>query len=271
MLNEISEPIFIKKTHYDLGLEERWSWFLRQPGCSWSFVQSGADDQSQLPQLTITRRGVFLSNGVEQWSFHPSMALIRLINLLRGGSDRYLEATHLKAGDSLVDATLGLGADALVGAWAVGQKGKVIAIEKSPVLAALVQDGLNHFQEMIPNSKSEEKRKAWLNLAQGSQQIKVIWGDNRTYLGNLSDRSVDVVYFDPMFRQTYAHSHSIQPLHRWSDHSPLDQETVAEACRIARRRVVLKERKNSPEFRRLGFEILQGGQYSSIDYGVILV
>lgn len=268
MLNENPNPIYIKTTHYDTELRKRFDWFLSQPGCSWSFAQSGAND---LPQLLITRRGVFLSNGTEQLSFHPSMALIRVINLLRGESDRFLEATQLKAGGSLVDATLGLGTDALIAAWAVGETGRVLAIEKSPILAAMVQDGLNHFQEMVPNSKSEEKRTAWVTLAQVSQQIQVRWGDNRNYLGALPDCSVDVVYFDPMFRQTYEHSHSIQPLHRWSDHSPLDRETVIEACRIARHRVVLKERKNSPEFRRLGFEILQGGQYSPIDYGVILL
>lgn len=268
MLNEISDPIFIKTTHSDVELNNRLDWFLRQPGCRWCITQSGEDDH---PQLTITRRGVFLSKGTEKLSFHPSMALIRLINLLRGESDRYLEATQLKAGGSLVDATLGLGTDALIGAWAVGEEGRVVAIEKSPILAAMVQDGLNHFQEKMVNSISGEKRTVWDILARVSQQIKVIWADNRNYFSNLPDRSVDVVYFDPMFRQTYKHSHSIQPLHRWSDHSSIDPETVKEACRIARHRVVLKERKSSSEFQRLGFEILPRGQYSAIDYGVILV
>ncbi|OLN31466.1 class I SAM-dependent methyltransferase [Desulfosporosinus metallidurans] len=266
MLEE--SPILIKTTHFDAELRERLDWFLQQPGCHWMLTWSG---EGEPPELTITRRGVFLSYGTEQLSFHPSMALIRLINLLRGGSDRYLEATQLKAGGSLLDATLGLGTDALIGAWAVGEKGRVLAIEKSPILAAMVQDGLNHFKEMIPNSKSRDKQEAWFALARVSPQIKVSWGDNRNYFSNIPTRSVDVVYFDPMFRQTYEHSHSIQPLHRWSDHSPLDQATVVEACRIARQRVVLKERKNSPEFRRLGFDILLGGQYSPVDYGVILV
>jgi Protein of unknown function (DUF548). len=268
MLDEISNPIYIKTTHYDTELRKRLDWFLSQPGCSWSFTQNGKDSQ---PQLTISRQGVVLADGTEQLSFHPSMALIRLINILRGESDRYLEATQLKAGNSLIDATLGLGTDALIGAWAVGAKGRVFGIEKSPILAAIVQDGLDHFLGMMPNCKNAEKRTVWHTLAQVSQQIKVIWADNRNYFIDLPDHSVDVVYFDPMFRQTYEHSHSIQPLHRWSDHSPLDLKTVIEACRIARHRVVLKDRKNSPEFQRLGFEILPGGQYSPIDYGVILV
>ena len=266
MFSEI--PIFIKTTHSDSELQKRLAWFLQQPGCDWSIAQSGGEE---LPELTISRRGVFLTKGTERLSFHPSMALIRLINLLRGGSDRYLEATQLKIGEILIDATLGLGTDALIGAWAVGEKGNVLAIEQSPILAALIHDGLSHITEIIPSVKNRDKQDAWAALAQASHQIDVHWGEHRTFFNNMPSDSVDVVYFDPMFRKTYKQSGSIQVLHPWSSHRPLDQESILEACRIARHRVVLKERKNSSEFRRLGFEIMQGGQYSPVDYGVILV
>lgn len=261
-------PIYIKITHSDLKLQKRLNWFLQQPGCDWTFNQSG---EGELPELAITRRGVFLKNGAEQLSFHPSMAIIRLLNLLRGGADRFLEATQLSAGDSLIDATLGFGIDALIGAWAVGEKGSVLAMEQSPILAALVHDGLNHFTEIIPYAKYQEKRDVWAALARASRRIQVRWGEHSLYLKQIPSRSVDVVYFDPMFRHTCKQSDSMLPLHQWSDHSPLDHEAIYEACRIARKRVVLKERKNSSEFSRLDFEILLGGQYSPVDYGVILV
>jgi len=266
ILNDI--PILIKTTHSDSELQERLQWFRQQPGCTWMLSRSG---EEELPELTITRRGVFLTHETERLSFHVSMAIIRLMNILRGGADRYLAATQLKSGDSLVDATLGLGTDALIGAWAVGAKGKVLAIEQSPILAAIVQDGLNHFKEIIPKANNKDKRDTWVALAQASRTIEVRWGEHCEYLSSIPSRSVDVVYFDPMFRQTRKQSDSIQPLHRWSDHSPLDPKAVLEACRIARHRVVLKERKNSSEFQRLGFEILLGSQYSPVDYGVILV
>ncbi|MDR3540592.1 MAG: class I SAM-dependent methyltransferase [Desulfosporosinus sp.] len=265
MVREI--PILIKTTHSDIKLQERLQWFSQQPGCSWRLTRSG----EEVAELIITRQGVFLTDGKEKLSFHPSMALIRLINILRGESDRYLEATQLKAGDVLIDATLGLGTDALIGAWAVGDKGSVLALEQSPIIAALVQDGLNHFKEIIPNAKNEEKQDSWFALGQAARQIKVHWREHREFFSSIPSRSVDVVYFDPMFRRTRKQSDSIQPLHQWSDHSPLDQEAVLEACRIARHRVVLKERKNSNEFRRLGFEILLGGRYSPVDYGIIIV
>ncbi|HWQ42989.1 MAG TPA: class I SAM-dependent methyltransferase [Desulfosporosinus sp.] len=261
-------PIFIKTTHSDLELQERLQWFLQQPGCQWMLARS---EEEELPELTIARRGVFLTHETEHLSFHASMAVIRLLNLLRGGSDRYLEATQLKAGNSLVDATLGLGTDALIGAWAVGEKGSVLALEQSPILAALVHDGLSHFKEIIPNAKNEDKKATWVALAQASQRIEVRWGEHRECLSSIPSHSVDVVYFDPMFRYTRQQSDSIQPLHRWSDHRPLDHEAVLEACRIARHRVVLKERKNSPEFQRLGFKIQHDSQYSPVDYGIILV
>lgn len=261
-------PIYIKTTHSDLKLQKRLDWFLQQPGCNWTLTQSG---EAELPELVITRRGVFLKNGAEQLSFHPSMAIIRLINLLRGGVDRYLEATQLKPGDTLIDATLGFGTDALIGAWAVGEKGSVLAMEQSPILAAFIQDGLKHFTEIIPDAKYKEKQAVWAALARASRRIEVCWGEHRMYFKHIPSRSVDVVYFDPMFRHTCKRSDSMLPLHQWSDHSPLDHKAIHEACRIARKRVVLKERKNSSEFQRLNFKILIGGQYSPVDYGVILV
>lgn len=262
-------PIFIKTTHADPELRERLHWFCQQPGCIWL---ENIRETAEMPELTITRRRVTLTTGAEQLSFHPSMALIRLINLLREESDRYLEATQLKPGDSLIDATLGLGTDALIGAWAVGEIGSVLGVEQSPILAAMVQDGLNHFEELIPKAVSSDKQKAWASLAQASGRIKVLWGDHREIFKSTPGRSCDVVYFDPMFRRTCQQSGSIRPLHYLSDHSPLEPEVIQEACRIARRRVVLKERKNSSEFSRLGFEILKGGgRYSPVDYGIILV
>ena len=266
MLTE--DSILIKITHSDPELLERLSWFYRQPGCNWSISRGG---EGEFPELTITRQGVFLTNGSKQLSFHPSMAIIRLLNLLRGGFDRYLEATQLKGGDSLIDATLGFGTDALIGAWAVGEKGSVLGIEQSPILAAFVQDGLRHFTEIIRKAHNKDKQDTWSALAQASRQIEVRWGEHLEYIKQIPSRSVDVVYFDPMFRNTIKKSDSIVPLHRWSDHNPLNHEAVQEACRVARNRVVLKERKNSPEFRRLGFGIMSGGQYSPVDYGVILV
>jgi hypothetical protein len=51
--------------------------------------------------------------------------------------------------------------------------------------------------------------------------------------------------------------------------NPLTLETIAEAKRVARQRVVLKESSKSLEFARLGFLERAGGRYSKVQYGVI--
>ncbi|MDR2736472.1 MAG: protein-glutamate O-methyltransferase, partial [Gracilibacteraceae bacterium] len=80
--------------------------------------------------------------------------------------------------------------------------------------------------------------------------------------------SLDLVYFDPMFRNTREQSASLRPLKPWICQDPLNVASVQEACRTARR-VVLKERNGSPEFARLGFRVLDGGRYSSVAFGAL--
>ncbi|MHB8126836.1 MAG: class I SAM-dependent methyltransferase [Desulfitobacteriaceae bacterium] len=200
------------------------------------------------------------------------MALLRLINRFRGNSDRYLLATGLKPGDTLLDLTMGLGTDALVGAWAVGEQGRVIGVECSPIISALVNDGLQSLaQACVPKSENPAKKLAWEALSLAAGRIKVIWADHFDFLSQKPSASEDVIYFDPMFRYTSQKSASIKPLHSWSDHQSLRIEVIQEARRVARRCIVLKERKGSSEFTRLGFDILPGGKYSQVDYGLILV
>lgn len=261
--------IAFKLSHYDTKLIEKLSWFQKQPGILW---QEWAPDNTRdkLPVLNITRNDIFLSEKGERFFFHPSMALLRLINIQRGQTDRYLEATALKSGDSLLDLTLGLGTDALIGAWAVGKEGKVTGIEQSAIITALIKDGLRSLAENpLPKVANVEKRKAWEELAQAARRINVIWQEHGDFLRTQPAHCIDVIYFDPMFRRTQEKSSSIQPLHLFSDHRALTVEAIIEAYRVARKRIILKERKNSPEFARLGFRIMSSGKYSQVDYGII--
>jgi SAM-dependent methyltransferase len=259
-------PVSIKLTHpNDLDLQVRMGWFMEQPGC---LFQTG--EPHSLPILNLTRKGTFLDDGQSRLAFHPNLAIIRILQGLRGEQDRFLAATNLKSGQTFLDATLGLGTDALVAAWQVGRSGKVMAFENSPLLAALMKEGLHSLKaKQLPTITNPNKQKAWQELILASQRIEVIWGDHQSLLAELPDSSFDVIYFDPMFRHTREKSSSIQPLHRYSDHRPLQAETIKEACRVACSRVVLKERKGSSEFARLGFEVINSGRYSQVDYGII--
>ena len=60
-----------------------------------------------------------------------------------------------------------------------------------------------------------------------------------------------------MFRQTVNRSSGLQPLKKLANPRPLDRESVREAVRVARKRVVLKERLMSGEFERLGFQVVK--------------
>lgn len=271
----INSTVILNITHpRDPHLVEKSLWFSQQPGVT---VLTGSKktvpktlEEQKTPILHITRKGTYLDTGESRLLFHPNMALLRVLQILRGEGDRFLQATGLQEGDSFLDATLGLGTDALVAAFKVGKSGQVIGIEHSPILAALVQDGLRELaQGKFPHVENPHKAQAWQALAEAAQRIEVRWGDHQELLAHYITSSVDVIYFDPMFRHTRTESASIRPLHEVSNAAPLAQETMVEAYRVARKRIILKERKGSPEFKRLGFSIHEGGKYSQVDYGII--
>ncbi|MPM32311.1 hypothetical protein SDC9_78873 [bioreactor metagenome] len=101
------------------------------------------------------------------------------------------------------------------------------------------------------------------------RRIAVENADYNSSLAQYDDNSFDVVYFDPMFRRPVHESSNMMPLRCLADHRPLTVEAINEAKRVARRRVVIKETKDSSEFSRLGVDTVVGGKYSSVSYGII--
>jgi len=236
-------------------------------------VRAGAGPEDKfLPLLRITKNQLIIEHQSGNLFFHPSMALLRLINIRRGLGDRFLQALNPAEGDYFLDATMGLASDSLIAALAVGDKGKILAVESSPFIHLLVREGIDSFSRLKPpRLKSREKDVAWDELIAVSSRITTVCADHLAVLKEMPDASVDIIYFDPMFRNTLNSSDSIRPLKELSASESLETETVLEACRVARKRVVLKERNNSTEFKRLGFKIMEGGKYSSISYGIIEV
>ena len=101
------------------------------------------------------------------------------------------------------------------------------------------------------------------------RRISVHAADALDYLRTQADGSYDAVYFDPMFRRPVHESEGMNALRALADARALTAEVIAEARRVARRRVVMKERQGSREFARLGFTDLAGGKYSRVAYGVM--
>ena len=194
--------------------------------------------------------------GVTELTYHPSMAFVRAKRILAGESDSMIRASGATCGDEVLDCTAGFAADALVFSIAVGAAGRVVALESEPSLFALVHEGLQLYESDVVEV-NEAMRRIELQRADHSQKLK-----------SMPDRSMDIVYFDPMFREPVTHSSAFNPMRTMANHEALSRQAIAEAMRVARKRVVMKELRNSPEFARLGFNrVVQTG--SKLAYGVI--
>lgn len=166
--------------------------------------------------------------------FSLGMAALRIKRIEAGHplDDSLVKLTELTAGDTVLDGTLGLAADASVCAYVVGPTGKVIGVESSLPLYALVSEGVKP-----------------LGLS-----LDVRFGDARDLMASMPARSVDCVVLDPMFDRPKKASPTFELLRKFADHRPLTPETIEHARRIARRWVVVKGGRYTHEFRRLGLK-----------------
>lgn len=189
--------------------------------------------------------------------FHPGISIMRINNLKNGKTDPMIEAMGLKRGDTVLDCTLGLGSDAVVASYVTGSEGRVVGLEISPVLAFLVKRGLCDYKCPVEDITAAMRR------------IEVVNVDHREYLFKVPPQSYDIVYFDPMFRRPIKKSPSINAVRWVANRDPIEPEVVDRAVKVARKRVVMKERRASGEFERLGFKFVVGGKSSPVAYGVI--
>jgi hypothetical protein len=208
--------------------------------------------------VLVARRGLLtLVTAEGELFFHPGMAHLRIKNFLLGHGDHLVTALGLTAGMHVLDCTLGTGADAIVESFAVGEAGTVTALESNPLIAAVIADGLAHATGDNYDMHAAMRRVIVHNT------------DALAFLQAAADDSYDVVYFDPMFRRPLHESAGMNALRSIADMRALTEETIVEARRVARRRVVMKERRESAEFERLGFTRFMGGKYSRIAYAVM--
>jgi hypothetical protein len=193
--------------------------------------------------LVLSATAAVLATGTASQRWSPGMGLLRLrrtVSRLAGrpvsptDRDPFLEAADLRPGDLLLDATLGLGADALVAAAACGPDGRVVALEGSPVLAAWVTEGLARLE------------------VEPARRVEVRAEEHLAALTALPSRSFDVVAFDPMFRHARAQPGGFELVRALADARPLGSEAVAEARRVARRWVVVKDGAPGWDLARLG-------------------
>ncbi|HFD81471.1 MAG TPA: 16S rRNA methyltransferase [Gammaproteobacteria bacterium] len=135
---------------------------------------------------------------------------------------------------SVWDATAGLGRDGFVLA-SLGSR--VTLCERSPVLAALLQDGL---------------RRACADVTLGEwvgERLTLIHGDSRTLLERLpDDRRPDTVYLDPMYPAGKRQVLVKKEMRALQQLLGPDRDSAAlldSALRVSRRRVVVKRPKRA--------------------------
>jgi hypothetical protein len=190
--------------------------------------------------LVLSPRAAILVAGGEERRWSPGMGALRAKRLRRAdrddptSRDPFLDAAGLREGDRVLDCTLGLGADALVAAAAVGPAGRVVGLEASPALAAWVAEGLRRSGD------------------DAASRVEVRAVDHAEALAALPERSFDVVVFDPMFRHARAEPAGFDVVRRLADPRPLSPSTLARARRVARRWVLVKDGAPGWDLARLG-------------------
>ncbi len=209
--------------------------------------------------LVAKKNSLVLLTEEGEFFFHPGTSHLRIKNLRSGLSDRLVDAAQIKPGDKILDCTLGPGSDAIVESFAAGESGKVIALEINPVIAEVVRSGMKNFSDDVPQ------------ILDAMRRVEVVTANYFDFLKSAGDKTFDAVYFDPMFIRPIEKSSGMNPIRSLASHELLSPEAVREACRVARRRVVMKSNAGSGEFERLGFKISPGGKYSSVAFGFIEV
>ncbi len=197
-----------------------------------------------------------------EYYFHPNLFLIRGSNVLRGVPDHFLEATSLGPGDLLLDCTLGFASEAALASLVVGERGSVVGLESVPELAAVARAGVRDF----PMTSAM--------LGAALRRVRVVTADNGAYLRGCAARSFDVVYFDPFFDKRLTGSEaSVSPLFVFGNPAPLDPDAVREACRVTRRRVVIKHPRHEPLPAGVSARVTEtvGSRKSRLVYAVIRV
>ena len=127
---------------------------------------------------------------------------------------------------SVFDCTLGLANDALHAAVALNAH--IHGAEASPVLAALLEEGL---------VRMANEGRAWSG---GAARIRMSRGGAVDVLGTLEAGSVDVVMLDPMMKIPRKAAPPFQLLRAFAFSALASGALLTEAARVARRRVVLK-------------------------------
>lgn len=183
----------------------------------------------------------------------PGMALLRLQRAVKGEVDPLVRFGGLRAGDRVLDLTLGLGGDALVAAQTT--QAPVVGLESSAVLAACAMASLPR----VVRTGAPAGRAGAL--------IEVVLTGHQQWLAQAPSRSFDVVLLDPMFRAPSAAAPAFDLIRAFAVHAPLTAQTLLEARRVAARCVLVKDAAPGLELARLGLLPLASRRFARVVFG----
>ncbi|GAE30841.1 class I SAM-dependent methyltransferase [Alkalihalobacillus hemicellulosilyticus] len=228
------------------------NYFLRDDRSVTTLVNEYKEDVLIVGKDRLT---LYPKDGGQPFFYHPNSAMFRVKQFLKTGYDPLVEVGRLQKGMNVLDCTLGLAADALVAKIAVGECGHVTGIEANHILAYLVRYGLHNWKDGHPY------------LLKAMKTIEVIHQSHFTFLQSCEDESYDVIYFDPMF-ESNIESIGLKGLKSFAVYDDLTFETIHEAKRVSKKRIILKDHFQSKRFERFGFHVVKR-QHTTFRYGFI--
>lgn len=212
----------------------------------------------QCPIILVTHSHIRYVTADSQVYFHPNLAQVRSKRIESGGTDALIESCKLERGMSFLDCTLGLATDSLIVSQVIGDTGKIVALESNPIMHLVTNEGLKHYP-----FESEL-------LDRAAKRIQIEHINSFDYLKQTADQSFDVVYFDPMFDTDIKEETPFSDIKTVADYHSLDMKTIAEAKRVAKKYVIMKNHYLSESFETLGFIRLRR-KTSQFHYGIIQI
>lgn len=176
--------------------------------------------------LIFTKDGLKAHTSQGDLFFHLNMAQLRILTLNRNQKDHMVEAMDLKPKMSVLDCTLGLGTDATVASYIVGENGKVVGLESATLIYLITKYGLANFNHD--------------NIAI-NHSLRRIESFNLHYLDYLKaqgDNSFDIVYFDPMFRKPIQDSANFKPMRAIANMEQLQSKALVEAYELRKKELL---------------------------------
>ena len=202
------------------------------------------------------RLAIYPKGTEESFFFHPNSAMFRVKRLMRGEHDPFVQAAKLEKGMTVLDCTLGMASDSVVASYVVGEEGAITGLEGNCYMVYIMNKGLKQWCAGISE------------IDEAMRRIRVKKTEHFDFLKRCEDNCYDVVYLDPMFEETVIESDGIRGLKHFALYNDVTDETIAEAKRVARKRVVLKDHFRSTRFERHNFLVYKR-KSAKFHFGVI--